>query len=289
MNKISTTKVVKLQILKRLVRKILIIILVVFSFLTIFINKSDNIIIDKLNGLVLDITSPLIKIISSSIYTTYNFIAYVSNFNKNVKQKETLKLEILELKEQINKYKRFKAENDNLKNLVNYTSNDKYNFISTRVIGYSGSSFSHSFILDAGEDVGISKYDGVLVDGYLVGQIVSVGNKFSRLMLITDPISKIPVQVERTGTRAFLEGTGAKYPKVIYFENKEPVQIGDVVISSGMGEGIPVGIPIGIIANISENQEVILQPFVDNSNIEYVKVIKILSSQEFKKFITNKI
>ena len=93
------------------------------------------------------------------------------------------------------------VENNELRKLTNYTTNGVNYILSTRIIGSTGSGFTHSFILDAGAKDGVKKYEGVLVDGYLVGQINSVGNNYSRMILITDATSKIPVQIERTKTR----------------------------------------------------------------------------------------
>ncbi len=273
MNQISTTKVMKIQKIKYFIRKIFLVFFLLFSFILIFVAKPEKTLLTKTNSIVLEIISPLIKIISYPIYSVLSFSNNVKNFNHINKINENLKKEISNLKEQLNKYKTTELENSKLKEIVNFKSNFNYSFITTKVIGYSGSSISHIFILDAGNKDNIKKYSSVLVDGYLVGQIISTSNNYSKLLLITDASSKIPVFIERTGTRAFLQGNNTDNPQVVYFENKEPVQIGDVVISSGMGKGIPYGLRIGVISNITDNNEFIMKPFIHNSNITYVKIL----------------
>ena len=285
MNKISTTGIVKSQILKRLIRKVFILFFIFFSFILIFVTKPDNSIMDKANGLVLDTLSPFIKIVSYPIYFVISFVEDVSNFRNLKMQYNNLKIENSNLKEKLNFYKGIERENNDLKSLLNYANQDNNTFLFSKLVGYSGASVSNSFILNSGLKDGVNKYDGVLVDGYLVGQIASVGKHFSRMISLNDVLSKIPIQIERTKTRAFLVGNNTKYPLVMYFENFEPVKVGDVVITSGMGKGIPYGIPVGIVANISDDKKVTLQPFVNSSNINYVKILKSFNKSSIDQFI----
>ena len=287
MNKLSTSQNMKMQMIKRLVRKVFIILFILFSFVLIFIGKPDNIIISKTSGVVVDVMSPFVKVISYPIYMVGTFIKDVKNFRQVDAQNKELRDEVSKLKEQLNYLKQMEVENNSLKKLVNYTSNGVNYLLSTKVVGASGSGFTHSFIIDAGARHGVKKYQGVLVDGYLVGQIYSVGKNYSRMLLITDALSKIPVQIERTRTRAFLIGNNTDYPNLAHFENQEPIQIGDVVVTSGMGGNLPSGIPIGIVGSISEESGIIVQPFINKFNIEYVKVLKTSHTEGIQNFINN--
>ena len=285
MNKLSQSKNVKIQILKQMVRKGFLIVFIIFSFILIFIGKPDNAIINKTSGMVIQFMSPIISIISYPIYKVGTFIEDVKKFNKVDKENTKLKEEISKLTEEINYYKQLDSENIELRKLTNFVGDNSIYALSTKVIGTSGSGLSHSFILDAGAKDGVEKYHGVLVDGYLVGQIISVGRNYSRMLLITDASLKIPVQIERTGTRAFLQGNNTKYPKIIHFENQAPLQIGDRVITSGMGGNLPYAIPIGIVGSISEEEGIILQPYVDSSHINYVKIVKSVHTDGIKQFL----
>lgn len=285
LNKLSTSKAVKIQMIKKLIRKIFVVLFIVFSFILIFVGKPDNVILSRTSGIVADFMSPFIKIISYPIYIVGTFINDVKNFRYVDERNKELKTEVSKLKEQLNYFKQIEVENQQLRKLNNFTTNGVNFLLSTRVLGASGSGFTHSFLVDAGAKDGVKKYQGVIVDGYLVGQINSVGHNYSRMILVSDASSKIPVQVERTKTRAFLVGDNTDYPQLVHFENQEPVQIGDVVVTSGMGENLPSGLPIGIIGSISEDDGIIVQPFVNKSNIDYIKVIKTSHTEGIKKFL----
>ncbi len=285
MNKLSTSKALKIQKIKNLIRKVFVILFIMFSFILIFIGKPDNFILSKTSGVVADIMSPFIKIISYPIYVVGSFIEDVKNFSSVNAQNSELRSEISKLKEQLNYFKQVEVENQQLRKISNFKTNGVNYLLSSRVLGSSGSGFTHSFLIDAGASDGVKKYQGVLVDGYLVGQVNAVGSHYSRMILISDATSKIPIQIERTKTRAFLIGDNTDYPQVVHFENQEPVQIGDVVVTSGMGGNLPAGIPVGIIGSISEDNGIIIQPFVNKSNIDYIKVIKTSHTEGIKNFL----
>ncbi len=285
MNKLSTSKALKIQKIKNLIRKIFVILFIMFSFILIFIGKPDNFILSKTSGVVADVMSPFIKIISYPIYIVGSFVEDIKNFSSVDAKNSELRNEISKLKEQLNYFKQIEVENQQLRKMTNFKTNGVNYLLSSRVLGSTGSGFTHSFLVDAGAKDGVKKYQGVLVDGYLVGQISAVGNHYSRMILISDATSKIPVQIERTKTRAFLIGDNTDYPQVVHFENQEPVQIGDVVVTSGMGGNLPAGLPIGIIGSISEDNGIIIQPFVNRSNIDYIKVIKTSHTEGIKNFL----
>ena len=285
LNKLSTSKAVKIQMIKKLIRKIFVILFIIFSFILVFIGKPDNFIISKTSGIVADAVSPFVKIISYPIYWVESFIEDAKNFRLVNTQNKELRAEISKLKEQLNYFKQIEVENQQLRKLTNFTTNGINYLLSTRILGSTGSGFTHSFLLDAGTRDGVKKYQGVVVDGYLVGQVNSVGSHYSRMILITDASSKIPVQIERTKTRAFLVGDNTDYPQLVHFENQEPVQIGDIVVTSGMGKNLPSGLPIGVIGSISEDNGIIIQPFINKSNIDYVKIVKTSHTEGIKNFL----
>jgi rod shape-determining protein MreC len=275
----------KLQIIRRLVRKVFLIAFILFSFVLIFVGKPDSKIIATTGGLVLDIMTPVVSVVAYPIYKVKSFFADVREYRRVDRRNEELRAEVSRLKEEINLLKSGEAEHRQLAKLCNFHPGGTNYILVTRVLAASGAGLSHSFILDAGARDGVKKYHAVLVDGYLVGQIVAVGDKYSRMLLITDASSRIPVQVERTGTRAFLAGDNSRYPGIVHFENQERLELGDRMMTSGMDGNIPYGIPVGTVGSISEEDGVVLQPYVDSSRIGYVKVIKTSHTEDVKEFI----
>ncbi len=109
-------------------------------------------------------------------------------------------------------------------------------------------------IVDKGEKYRIYVGQPVL-DAYgVVGQVVRVGPLTSRVMLITDPKSAIPVQNYRNGIRAIAVGLGNTGKlELINVPDTSDIQKGDLFISSGLGMVYPVGYPVGTVSEINHN------------------------------------
>ena len=106
----------------------------------------------------------------------------------------------------------------------------------------------------------------------LIGRISGVGSRSSRLLLITDLNSRIPIVIEATRTRAVLAGTNTGRPRMIHLPTGAAVAIGDRVVTSGHGGGFPSGLPIGVVTMATDGV-IEVQPYVNRERIEYVRVL----------------
>ena len=113
------------------------------------------------------------------------------------------------------------------------------------VLADSGSPFNQSVLLNVGARDGIR--DGwATMDGLgLVGRISGVGQTTSRVLLLTDATSRIPVVVQPSGQRAMLVGDNSAAPPLEFLESPDLVHAGDNIISSGDGGVFPAGILVG--------------------------------------------
>jgi len=84
-----------------------------------------------------------------------------------------------------------------------------------------------------------------------MGQVIEVGRFTSRVMLITDPNSAVPVQVSRNGIRAIAMGKGySDRLELINVSNTTDIRVGDKLITSGLGLRFPVGYPVGEVSAV---------------------------------------
>ena len=112
---------------------------------------------------------------------------------------------------------------------------------------------------------------------YFVGKVVGVNYLTSRVLLINDLNSKIPVIIEPDGTRAMVSGNGSKiFGDIEYLPEKNQVEEGHIVYTSGTDGIISSGIPVGKI--IIKNNQKSVRFFTDFDQIQYVKVY-------FKKWV----
>lgn len=106
-------------------------------------------------------------------------------------------------------------------------------------------------IIDKGSHDGVYVDQPVLDATGIVGQIIEVGPFTSRIMLVTDPRCAIPAQITRNGQRFLVSGTGALQPlALLHVPDTTDVRIGDVLVSSGLGQRYPIGYPVGVVTRV---------------------------------------
>jgi rod shape-determining protein MreC len=132
--------------------------------------------------------------------------------------------------------------------------------------------FSKARLIDAGTAQGVKVGNPVINEHGLVGRIVGASPGVSRMLLVTDVASQVPVLVDRTDARAILKGDGSGNPRLEFMRGVDSVRVGDRILSSGDGGGLPRGVPIGLAARgVDGSWRVKL--FSDRGAIDYVRVM----------------
>ena len=141
------------------------------------------------------------------------------------------------------------------------------------VLADSGSPFRQSVLLNVGARDGIR--DGwATMDGIgLVGRISGVGERTSRVILLTDSNSRIPVVVQPSGQKALLSGDNSVLPPLDFLEHPDQIQPGDRVVTSGDGEVFPAGLLVGSVVMGNDNRlRVALK--ADYQRLEFLRVLR---------------
>lgn len=169
--------------------------------------------------------------------------------------------------------RQLEAENRELRDLLNLAPPAGVNYISARVVGDLGGAFVRSVLVDAGSRHGVRKGQAAITGEGLAGRVFEVGNRASRLLLLTDINSRIPVIIERTRDRAVVAGNNSEQLRLLYLDPDVEVEVGDRVVTSGHGGALVPGLPVGVIAAVSD-REIRVQPFVDWDRLEYVRLLE---------------
>ena len=149
----------------------------------------------------------------------------------------------------------------------------KLTSVSGVVMADSGSPFRQSVILNVGARDGI--VDGwATMDGLgFVGRISGVGEGTSRVLLLTDASSRIPVTIQPSGQRAMLVGDNSPAPPLEFIEAPEQVRPGDQVVSSGDGGVFPAGLLVGQVALGTDNR-LRLRMAADYERLDFLRVLR---------------
>jgi len=192
--------------------------------------------------------------------------------NKKIKSE----LEILKSKDLLNEFTIL--ENQRLKKIVDdYLV--KSDTIIAKVLSDKGSPFLRSVIINKGSKHKINLGMVVMDGAYLVGKVVEVNYLSSRVLLLSDLNSKIPVIVEPNTIFSILSGTGKNYGIIQYSKKYEDIKNESVIYTSGAGNLFKAGIPIGRmnINNLSDEKKV--EFFSDFSQLKFVKVVSFKKSE----------
>ncbi len=169
------------------------------------------------------------------------------------------------------------------------------------VIGYDTSDFRKTFLVDAGSRNGVTTESIVLAQDALIGRISAVGPYTSRVLLITDPASKVPARILETDDLGVVEGTSGGSCRLKYLPNwstaDEKVQKGFRVVSSSVGGVYPDSLYIATVVEDVEEGEgtpyraLKLKPGVNLARIDTVLILTppiTIEGQGLQNLLTSK-
>lgn len=179
-----------------------------------------------------------------------------------LQSKESLRRENIQLKTQLihaqaklQQQDYVLAQNARLQGILSTTKPDQYDLQLAQVIGTDTNPVNQIVVLNQGRHNGVRVGQTVIDENGILGQIINVYPNTSRLLLITDDQQSVAVTIKRTGQRAIVTGTGEPSElKLDYVFKNADVQVGDELISSGLGGRIPAGYRVGTISHIDPIQ-----------------------------------
>jgi rod shape-determining protein MreC len=170
----------------------------------------------------------------------------VSTHDALVKDNVDLKAEELLLKSQVQRLLAIESENNQLKALMRSSSQVRGKVLIAQLLAVDSDPFVNQVVLDKGFHDNVFVGQPVLDANGVMGKVIQVGPVTSRVLLINDSHSGVPVQITRNGIRAI--AIGDSYSGKLHLVNVPQtvdVKTGDMLITSGLGENFPAGYPVG--------------------------------------------
>ena len=187
------------------------------------------------------------------------------------KENEKLKLEIQELKKQKFDNSYLETQNKQLQEVVELDKKLAFTTVGAKIMLDKNSPYLNSAIINKGSNSGIKLGMPVLSKGHLVGRIVEVNYLSSRILLLNDLNSKIPVVISPSGDQAILSGTGKIKPSLEYLPENFYPEENSLVYTSGKDRVLVPGISIG--QALMEDGRVKVKLFTDPTQIFLVNVV----------------
>lgn len=180
---------------------------------------------------------------------------------------------ILELQERLGE---LESENQRLKKLLGYIDTQKQKGILARIVGRSADHWWQQVTLSRGSQDGIKPGFVVMGTGGLVGRIVAVTPHSSRVLLISDPSSRVGVTISRSRHMGYVVGQGSTRAVMQFFDKVPDVHRGDIVVTSSVSSLFPAGLPVGRVESVnlekSPAPEAVVELTAPTSYLEWVIV-----------------
>jgi rod shape-determining protein MreC len=169
-------------------------------------------------------------------------------------------------------------QQERIKKLQGANKNGKVKSLTARVIGRDSTQWSKMIFIDKGTDDGIRGNVAVVTDAGIVGHIVHSTATTSKVLLITDSRSAVDSLFQNTRVPGVSTGTGNGLCEIKFVPIDAELEVGDRVVSSGLGGVFPKGWMIGTVVNTVKRkqelfQDVVVAPSVDFSRLEDVLVL----------------
>ena len=229
--------------------------------------------VEKFRVLVIDTFVPSFEWMLRPMTSVVKLAQDYQSYEKLLEQNKELRRELQQMKSWKEAALQLEQENARLLDLSQLRLDSKLTHVSGIVMADSGSPFRQSVLLNIGSRDGIQ--DGwAAMDGLgLVGRISGVGSSTSRVLLLTDNASQIPVILQPSGQDAIVMGDNSFAPPVEFIENADLVRPGDRIITSGEGGVLPAGLLVGTLA-MDPNGRLRARLAADYERLEFLKVLR---------------
>ncbi len=173
-------------------------------------------------------------------------------------------------------------ESANLREQLHFkVSNPTYELLAAEVIGYDPSNLLYYIVIDRGSQDGIASGMPVVTARGLVGKIAAVYPHSARVMLLTDPASSVSALIQSSRATGIVQGQGRLGLFMRYVEQSEQVEVGDIVLSSGLGGNLPKRLVIGTVTRVTRDQVQMFQDVQVLSAVRFDRLEMVLVIRSF--------
>ncbi len=229
-------------------------------------------------GILMEIAVPIQKVLTFPIEATSHlwsrYVALVDVQEEN----DALRARLARLEEQNLQFREALVASGHLQRIVQMREGFEVPLLPTAVVGQDVSPWFRSVLLDRGGGHEVRSGMPVVTDRGLVGLVTATSPRAARAMMLLDRQSAVDGIVQRSRARGIVRGRGTGKLEFTLVVRGDDVQVGDVVITSGLGGVHPKGLRIGEVTevNVGDSQllhTAVLRPAVDFGRLEQVFVM----------------
>ncbi len=228
--------------------------------------------------LLVELTLPLQRMVTlparelRTLWAEYISLVHVREENK------TLHAELSRIKEENLQYREEIVSSERFQRLAGFRADREVPMVPANVVAQDLSGWFQSIVVDRGSTTGVRPGMPVLTDTGVVGVVAGTTPRAAKVLLISDPQSRVDAYVQRSRAHGTVRGDADGSCAFQYVQRDEDVRVGDVVLTSGLGALYPKGLVVGTIASLDRKpfglfQRARIEPAVDFRQLEEVFVI----------------
>ena len=255
------------------IRRLLVGLLVLFLLAVFVVWRIDSPRVERFRAAVIDRVVPSFEWAMVPVTGVANLIGDFQSYQRISEQNQQLRRELQRMRAWREAALQLDQENARLLDLNNVRIDPELTYITGVVMADSGSLYRQSVILNVGARDGI--LDGwPAMDGIgLVGRISGVGQSTSRVLMVTDSTSRIPIVIQPSGQEAILAGNNTIFPSIEFLEDADAVRAGDRVETSGDGGVFPADLLIGQVA-LGSDGRMQVRLSADYQRLEFLRILR---------------
>ncbi|MCG8428624.1 MAG: rod shape-determining protein MreC [Chromatiales bacterium] len=197
------------------------------------------------------LVSPLHYIADLPLSATNWLTNTFASHNRLLNENRELRKENILLQAQQQKLAALEAENMRLRDLLESSFKIGDRVLVSELIAVDLDPFKQQVLINKGSSSGIYQGQPVLDANAVMGQVIHVNRFTSTVLLLTDSSHALPVQVNRNGLRTVAMGTGKIGElELPHLPNNADIQVGDLLVTSGLGGRFPPGYPVAEITSV---------------------------------------
>ena len=229
---------------------------------------------EKARETILDVFEPVLTVLNAPIRFVDRRLGDIGDYFNALDENERLREENEERRAWMNEAITLRRQVSYYETLLDVTIAPEANATDAMVIGESGGPYKRSLILNVGRTENVDRGDAVIGVNGLIGHVVTVGNSSSRVLMLTDYSSRVPVFIEGAEIEAIVEGRYLDDPVLSFLNTRDLSELnpGMRIVTSGAGGTLPRGISVGRVGDLRD-EEIKVQLFTNYLDTENVRVL----------------
>ncbi len=254
------------------------IILIAVNIIVLSVNSKRPTPSTGIGRFTISLVSPFQGIVSEAINSVKDiwkhYFLLVSVSKENAQLNRSLK----QAEEKNNRLVEMELSHARLKRLFDFQGTLQKRVVAAEVIGRDPSPWFKTIIINKGSREGVEQGMPVVIPEGIAGLVTDVAKNYAKILLVIDQNNAVDALIQRTRARGIIKGEPSGRLMLQYVLRKHEIQVGDVVISSGLDGVFPKGIRIGFVREVNKPdsgifQQLAVTPYADFEKLEEVLVV----------------